>query len=214
EASAILDNSNKLIEKTIREIKEHQNDKTAIKEIRQKLNAEKENLKTSLKEDEKQTVPQNTNTTYKPHLHDIVIIKDSQVAGEITAINGENVVVTFNSVNFRTNIYNIEKTDKKVSSKNTSKTAVFKEIQEKAVNFELQLDLRGLRAEEAISELTYYLDDAILLNIKEFSILHGKGNGILRQVVRDFLANNRYVSHFQDAHPDSGGFGVTIVKLI
>ena len=214
EASTILDNSNKLIEKTIRDIKENQNDKNAIKEIRQKLNAEKESLKISLKEEEQQTPPKNTNTTYKPHLHDIVIIKDSQVAGEITAINGEQIVVTFNSINFRTNIQNIEKTDKKIPSKHTSKSVVFKEIQEKAVNFELQLDLRGLRAEEAISELTYYLDDAILLNIKEFSILHGKGNGILRQVVRDFLANNRYVSHFQDAHPDSGGFGVTIVNLI
>ena len=214
EASTILDNSNKLIEKTIRDIKENQNDKNAIKEIRQKLNAEKESLKISLKEEEQQAPPKNTNTTYKPHLHDIVIIKDSQVAGEITAINGEQIVVTFNSINFRTNIQNIEKTDKKIPSKHTSKSVVFKEIQEKAVNFELQLDLRGLRAEEAISELTYYLDDAILLNIKEFSILHGKGNGILRQVVRDFLANNRYVSHFQDAQPDSGGFGVTIVNLI
>ena len=58
-----------------------------------------------------------------------------------------------------------------------------------------------------------YLDDAILLSIKEVSILHGKGDGILRKVIREYLQSVEEVEHFGDEHVDRGGQGITVVKL-
>ena len=79
--------------------------------------------------------------------------------------------------------------------------------------FQLVLDIRGKRAEEAQSLLQHYIDDAIVLNINEVRILHGKGNGILRQITREYLAGIKEVKKFQDAPLESGGSGITMVTF-
>jgi DNA mismatch repair protein MutS2 len=84
-------------------------------------------------------------------------------------------------------------------------------INERAANFKLTIDLRGKKAEEALNILQKYIDDAILLSAREVSILHGKGDGILRQVVRNFLAGHDNVESFRDAHIERGGSGITEV---
>ena len=73
--------------------------------------------------------------------------------------------------------------------------------------------MRGKRADEAIAIINNYLDDAILLNTSEISILHGKGDGILRKVIRDHLSSVKEVKKFKDSHPDRGGHGITIVNF-
>ncbi len=81
-------------------------------------------------------------------------------------------------------------------------------------NFKLTIDLRGNRAEEALEEVAKYIDEAVLLSIKEINILHGKGNGILRKLIREFLSKQKKeVASFTDAPPESGGNGVTKVSL-
>jgi DNA mismatch repair protein MutS2 len=90
---------------------------------------------------------------------------------------------------------------------------VTSDLNEKVSNFKLTIDLRGKRAEEA-SELTAkYIDEAILLSVKEVNILHGKGNGILRKLIREFLSKQKEVANFGDAPPESGGNGITRVSL-
>lgn len=83
----------------------------------------------------------------------------------------------------------------------------------KLQQFELTLDLRGKRAEESHSLLQRYIDDAILLSIPEVRILHGKGNGILRQVTRDYLAGIKEVKKYADEALERGGAGVTVVNF-
>ena len=80
-------------------------------------------------------------------------------------------------------------------------------------NFKPEIDVRGKRADEALSIVTDFLDDAILVSYKELSILHGKGNGILRQLIRDYLQTLAEVKSIRDAHADSGGTGLTLVEL-
>ncbi len=77
--------------------------------------------------------------------------------------------------------------------------------------FQLTLDLRGKRADEALSMIQRYVDDAIILSIPEVRILHGKGNGILRQITREYLGSIKEVKKFQDAPLEQGGTGITIV---
>ena len=82
-------------------------------------------------------------------------------------------------------------------------------LSEKAEHFDLTLDVRGKRAEEALDIVDKYLDEAKLLSIKEVSILHGKGNGILRKLIREKLSRMREVERFCDASLETGGTGIT-----
>ena len=87
------------------------------------------------------------------------------------------------------------------------------DINEKAANFNLTLDVRGMRGEEALDAVSKYIDDASLLSIKNISILPGKGNGILRQLIRQQLSKMSCVQQMQDASLETGGHGITRVTL-
>ena len=80
-------------------------------------------------------------------------------------------------------------------------------------HFKLSIDVRGKRADEALAEIQKYIDEAILLNIREVSILHGKGDGILRKVIRDYLKKTDEIEQFADEHVEKGGDGITLVKF-
>jgi len=90
---------------------------------------------------------------------------------------------------------------------------IMNDINDKMANFKMQLDLRGKRADEALDEVRHYIDDAILLSVSEVSILHGKGNGVLREVIRGYLSSVPEVKRFKDAATDMGGSGITIASL-
>jgi len=79
--------------------------------------------------------------------------------------------------------------------------------------FHTTLDVRGKRAEEVLVILANYLDDAILIGMKELRILHGKGDGILREVIRNYLRDSSFVDSIEDEHADRGGAGITLVTL-
>jgi len=79
--------------------------------------------------------------------------------------------------------------------------------------FSPQLDVRGMRVEELLPVLMRFMDDAIQLGMSEVMVLHGKGEGVLRTVVRDYLKRRKEVSSFADEHADRGGAGITVVTL-
>jgi len=79
--------------------------------------------------------------------------------------------------------------------------------------FQSTLDLRGARADEALTEIGDYLDEALLLGVKELRILHGKGEGTLRQIVRNYLNRNKNIASVKDEHADRGGSGITLVTI-
>ena len=81
------------------------------------------------------------------------------------------------------------------------------------LNFRQDIDVRGMRGDEAINAITYFIDDAILVGISRVRILHGTGTGILRQLIRQYLSTIPNVSHFRDEHVQFGGAGITVVDL-
>ena len=86
-------------------------------------------------------------------------------------------------------------------------------IESRKLNFRQDLDVRGMRGDEALNAVTYFIDDAILVGMSRVRILHGKGNGILRQLIRQYLSTVPNVTHFADEHVQFGGAGITVVEL-
>jgi len=87
------------------------------------------------------------------------------------------------------------------------------DLNEKAQNFETKLDVRGKKVEEALQIIENYIDEAILLGVREVKILHGKGDGILRHVIRQYLNTVRQVKTAKDERVEFGGQGITIVEM-
>ena len=87
------------------------------------------------------------------------------------------------------------------------------DIRERKLNFKQDIDVRGMRADEAIQAITYFIDDAIVANVSPVRILHGTGSGILRTILRQHLSTINGVRSYHDEHVDFGGAGITIVNL-
>ena len=87
------------------------------------------------------------------------------------------------------------------------------DIRERKLNFKQEIDVRGMRGDEALQAVTYFIDDAILVGVSRVRILHGTGTGILRQLIRQYLKTVPGVAHFQDEHVQFGGAGITVVEL-
>ena len=87
------------------------------------------------------------------------------------------------------------------------------DIRRRQLNFKPDIDVRGMRADEAIQAVTYFIDDAIQFNSRQVRILHGTGNGILRQRIREYLNTVNGVKSYRDEHVQFGGAGITVVEL-
>jgi DNA mismatch repair protein MutS2 len=87
------------------------------------------------------------------------------------------------------------------------------QIHERKLKFKPDLDVRGMRGDEALQAVMYFIDDAIQLGISRVRILHGTGTGALRQIIREYLSTVDGVTHFQDEHVELGGAGITVVDL-
>jgi len=149
---------------------------------------------------------------------DYVRIKGQTSVGQIIEINGKNAVVMFGLMKTNVKADRLERTDAPKQTLNTAKaTFVSSETQdrmyEKKLNFKQDIDVRGMRGDEAIQAVTYFIDDAILVGVSRVRILHGTGTGILRTLIRQYLATVPGVAHFQDEHVQFGGAGITVVDL-
>lgn len=149
-----------------------------------------------------------------------VKLKGQSGIGEVLDINGKNATVMFGMIKTTVKIERLERSDisLSVAQKPIAKsTFVSSETQdrvyEKKLNFKQDIDVRGMRGDEAIQAVTYFIDDAILLGISRVRILHGTGTGILRTLIRKYLATVSGVAHYQDEHVQFGGAGITVVDL-
>jgi len=164
-------------------------------------------------------------TTPKPipeakiRVGDFVLMTDTQTTGEVTKLKGEDITITFNSISLRTTIDKVVKVSKKeVRTAKRGGTrfeggTLSDAMNRKVSQFSHTLDLRGKRADEAVKELEFYLDEASLLSIHQVKILHGKGDGILRHVVRQFLSKRKDIKSFRDEVLELGGYGITVVDM-
>jgi DNA mismatch repair protein MutS2 len=98
---------------------------------------------------------------------------------------------------------------------NSDKTKPFGgyDLEARRLSFSPNLDLRGLRADEALQRVTEFIDEAVMVGETNLRILHGKGDGILRNLIREYLSGVDVVSHYQDEDIRFGGTGITIVRL-
>ena len=80
-------------------------------------------------------------------------------------------------------------------------------------HFKPEIDIRGKRGEEAIEIVRNFIDDALVVGVKELKVLHGKGNGILKSMVREYLHSLNMVRNCKDEHVERGGAGITLVTL-
>ena len=211
EAQELIQKANSQIERTIKEIKEAQAEKTKTKEIRQNLEKTKEEIAQKAKEVAEAKKKEEAEVVLK--VGDTVCIDDMQVVGEILAISDTDVTILFDSIRLRTSpdkLRKVSRAEARKTQRNWQK-GIAADLNEKAEHFDLTLDVRGKRAEEALDIVDKYLDEAKLLSIKEVSILHGKGNGILRKLIREKLSHIREVERFCDASLETGGTGITRV---
>lgn len=220
EAQEIIDRANAKIEKTIREIKEAQAEKMRTKELREELKEmknnlsnEEKNLSKQLKNEEKEEI---VNSDLK--VGDMVCINELEVVGELLAITDTDATIQFGDVRLRTTadkLRKISRSQARKAQQNPSylRKSIMNDINEKALHFNLTLDVRGQRGDEAVDNVAKYIDEANLLSIKEVSILHGKGNGILRKLIREFLSKQLCIQNFSDASLETGGAGITRITL-
>ncbi len=204
-ASSILDEANKLIENTIREVQEG---KKQVGEIKKEFDKRKEHLKKSISNPkEKPTV----NKTVEYEDGDSVRIDEYDTVGKLVELvdDGKSAIVEFNGLKFKTKVNKLTKVKGKVKGieTNTSNKDYIK------FDVETRLDIRGERVNDAIAKVESFLNDAIVAGIPFITILHGKGTGALRSALHEYLNIQSAVTKFRDGNLSEGGSGVTIIEI-
>ena len=233
EAQQILENANRTVERTISDIKSAQAEKEATRMARAKLEeARKENESLTPDPSPFKRGEQNATGGNRPPLSKgegaggeapiavgtIVRIDGQETYGEVVEIKGKKAVVESNSMRMTIPLERLTGTAKqkipaaKAASKQTF-ASIYDDMNEKRAHFNPTLDLRGKRAEEAIDLLHRFIDEALLLSEKEVRVLHGKGYGILMQVIRQELQARREVRTHRAERIELGGEGITVVEL-
>ena len=147
-----------------------------------------------------------------------VKLKGQTGIGQVIELGGKSATVVFGGLKTTVKPERLERTDA-MPAKSAAAKSSFVSVQthdqmyEKKLNFKQDLDVRGMRGDEALQAVTYYIDDAILVGMNRVRILHGTGTGVLRTLIRQYLATVPGVKHFADEHVQLGGAGITVVDL-
>ena len=224
QAKALLVNTNQRIEATIGEIRRGQADKEVNKKAREKLD-------TFVREELHIEPPKATPTRELASESDLqpgdkVALLGQDGYGELVGVKGKTAEVLFGGLKTLVKVAQLEKLsraeirDREAAAKAAAgklsgglRTGGNMNITSRMADFSPTLDLRGERAEDAVTKTMAFVDDAIMLGIPELKFLHGRGNGVLRQVVRDYLRTQRAIASVASEHADRGGDGVTIAVL-
>jgi DNA mismatch repair protein MutS2 len=201
-------------------------DSLTSKEQEDKIARKMEKLKEkqNRKKEKKQNVPKEQQAAQQtPQVAPItegcpVRIKGQSSVGEVLEINGKNAVVAFGSIKTTVKLERLERSNATPQKQEPAKsTFVSNQTQdsmyEKKLNFKQDIDVRGMRGDEALQAVTYFVDDAILFGMSRVRILHGTGTGILRTLIRQYLQTVPGIRHFADEHVQFGGAGITVVDL-
>lgn len=215
EAMDLLQQSNAVIENTIRKIKESQADKENTKAARQDLEAFKEKIAPAHPQKVKKQKVQNVLDTLK--VGDSVTIKGQSMIGHVLDIQGKKLTVAMGQLKTTLSISEVEKISNNQMRKQgkmiPSSRSGSDEIRRTKLSFKQDIDLRGMRADEAVQAVMYFIDDAVMVGAGTVRILHGTGTGALRQAIRQYLSTVASVKSFRDEHIQLGGVGITVVEL-
>lgn len=231
EANRILEGSNAAIERAIREIREAQADKERTRQTRERMAQEKARLTQHTEADPK-LLDKAPKRKKKPSenrqesaaaeapiaVGDNVKLDGNGTPGTVLSIEGKDAMVAFGMLKTKVKLSRLRRTMSRpqsgagaASSFVSSSTADL--MRERQLQFKREIDVRGMRADEAIQAVTYFIDDAIQFNQGEVRILHGTGTGALRVALRQYLDTVPGVASYRDEHVQFGGAGITVVTL-
>lgn len=212
QAAAILRRSNATIERTIREIKEAKAEKKATQQAREKV----QKLKTQV--EEQQSKSNKSSASGKSTTSSKSTAKQNKVLRDLSDLK----ILTKNPAKLIQETNTTQQKGKTAASMpKLVSSNVADELRKKKLSFSRELDIRGMRVDEAIEVLIAYIDDALMVNAEQVTILHGTGTGALKQVVRDYLSERQKSMRrlrtgditFHDGDPDRGGAGITVVEM-
>ena len=235
EAAQILSEANAKIENTIREIKEAQAEKERTKQVRADLQEFKERIGDKQEEDdriarkmaklkersERKKQKQKMSVSFNRDVIEVgdnVRLKGQTTPGTVLEVQEKDAVVAFGMIKSTVKLDRLEKVSKGQIKKDIQKSSFISEqtsdqMHEKRLRFKQEIDVRGMRGDEALQTVTYFIDDAIQVGAQQVRILHGTGSGILRQLIREYLRSVPGVRDFHDEHVQFGGAGITVVEL-
>lgn len=244
EAQALLSQTNKMIENTIKEIRESAAEKEKTREVRKQLDEYKTNVKQegmddetiakkmellqrrqernkerSIKKDLVKAKPKDVPKPDDPLVKgDRVKMTGQSVVGEIVEVSSKSAVVAFGNMLTSVDLKKLQRAtgaDYKQQEQiiRSPQSSFSDSLQQRRLNFKPEIDIRGYRTEEALEAVQNLIDDAAMIGISRVRILHGKGNGILRQQIRTFLKTIPFVNSFADEHVEFGGTGITVVDV-
>ncbi len=213
EASVILSRTNKEIEKTIRHIKENKAEQKETKKIRQSLQKFARDITPEVSKPGKKEI-----ITVEGDISpgNQVLIVDKGVVAEVLSVKGKKaklLIGELQSIIALSKLKKISKGKAKQERIGKGKTDVAQNVTNKMANFSPVLDVRGTRASDLLPLLQRFLDESVMLNQSTLKIIHGRGNGVLRQLVRDELKQWPQVSNYENEHVERGGDGATVVLL-
>jgi len=232
EAQQLLDSSNATIERTIRDIKEAQAERERTKQVREKLSRFKEKLQEDpppvplpAREGRGRTAdgsPKNSkHSTPLPRREGLEVglfvkMKGQSTTGRILKLNGREALVAFGTIQTNVKLNRLEPAEAPKAENRTVnivRSTTQDQIRETTLRFTGEIDVRGLRGDECLQTIGLFIDDALVANASRVRILHGTGNGILRQLIRQYLNTIPDVTSYRDENPQFGGAGITVVDL-
>ncbi|NBC83657.1 MAG: endonuclease MutS2 [Bacteroidetes bacterium] len=184
-----------------------------LKERQEKLSRRRPDLAEEKEKEEPRKVAQ---TDYEIHQGDHVQLVGQDTVGEVMEIKGKSIMVAFGNLITTVHENKVKKVSNRQAKKITKGKGSYKadlQYRERKLKFKPSIDLRGQRSDEALQHIVQFIDEAILVGEDEVKILHGKGSGALRQIIRDYLQTVDVVSSFKDEHIEQGGAGITVVHL-
>lgn len=226
EAQQLMSEANARIEQTIRDIKEAQADKEQTRKVRRELEEFKDTLREQVPDLKpkltKPNRPKSTAATVNAQVPELAVgsqvrLKGQQATGKILEMQGKSALVAFGQLKSTVKLSQLEpisnnqlkKEGRQIHAVNT----VTEDVRQRKLGFRSEIDLRGMRADEALQAVTYFIDDAIIVGVGSVRLLHGTGTGALRQMIRQYLGTIHGVKSFRDEHVQFGGAGITIVEL-
>lgn len=239
QAEQLLSQANAEIESTIKSIRESQAEKEQTKQLRANLDKFKQQSLVG-EQEEQQTIKHKTpkssarkrkilnklqtKTVVKGGAEvrisftpgDTVQLKGQNVAGKVLEVKEKKITVVFGNIKSIVSPDRLEKGKAHKSKDLPDKSLGLKlsdEVHRIGVNFKQEIDLRGLRGDEALQQVMYYIDEAIVVGVSKVRLLHGTGTGALRMLIRNYLGTVSEVKSFRDEHIQLGGAGVTVVEF-
>ena len=211
-----MDTANQKVEQAVEQIRVNQKtDKDQIKTIRKEIEQQKKDIAGDLEKVKEKREAQFRKSKKPPKVGDHVRFLDGNTTGELIELKGKNAVVQADGLRLRTKYKNLIKVEapKKNKEKKARSNVMVGDTEFMKELVQPSLDLRGKRADEAIKEVTHYIDRAVFRGMHQVEIIHGKGDGILKDQIHKYLKSRSEIKSFNLGNEDFGGAGVTLVNF-